>query len=362
MQLRNTRIIVAILILLTVTLVGISILISSNLQQNGGVSACPAGTIKGDISGREVCVCTNDKIIPINSANSESCLTVISGGGNLGNAKCGDECAVSTDCKTPASGGSATCRNGRCENNACPAGNTIPGANCACNFANSCGQPCGISVGLCTAGLNCGFVGSANSCLKNEGNVQQQFCLPNSPANGYTLRVCNGIAANHLLTPSGGLTSTQAQVIEACTPIAVTTTCYSCSSSLTDGNECVPTTVSGTTCPTGSSAQVTECASQVGGSCPVQGSTSITCYRCTSSNTDGNSCESFTSTGTSCPTGSSADSQGCSVAIGGSCPTTPLPDTSIINDRLDRVILGIIVILLGVSLAGGFDRFRKNRA
>jgi len=45
-----------------------------------------------------------------------------------------------------------------------------------------------------------------------------------------------------------------------------------------------------------------------------------------------------------------------------SCPNDcRLPDTAIFSDRIDRIILGIVVILLGISLAGGFDKFRKYK-
>ncbi len=42
------------------------------------------------------------------------------------------------------------------------------------------------------------------------------------------------------------------------------------------------------------------------------------------------------------------------------CPgDCTLPDTAIVSDRFDRVIIGIFVIILGISLAGGFDKLRR---
>jgi len=64
------------------------------------------------------------------------------------------------------------------------------------------------------------------------------------------------------------------------------------------------------------SSSPTGCAAAVGGQCdPI---TPVTCYRCTDSLTDGNTCESFVASNI-CPSGSSTDPNGCAAAVGGYC-------------------------------------------
>ncbi len=59
------------------------------------------------------------------------------------------------------------------------------------------------------------------------------------------------------------------------------------------------------------------------GTACVTPTTSITCYRCTVSTTDQDSCEQYTYTGTACPAGSTNQPGACaSVATGGHCPVS----------------------------------------
>lgn len=94
-------------------------------------------------------------------------------------------------------------------------------------------------------------------------------------------------------------------------------TCYKCSASTSDGNLCESFIYEGENCPAGTSSSSTGCKSAAGGFCPQ----AITCYRCTSSTLDGNTCEVFVSETAECPSGSSTTSTGCATAIGGQCAT-----------------------------------------
>lgn len=219
--------------------------------------------------------------------NGASCGVVSTGGGGNTNtgggttttkSQCGGSCTTNADCAASPSGASVVCRNGVCENAACAAGKTVPGANCECSALNACGQPCSASLGLCQAGSQCGFIGSATACT----SAAQSYCLPTSPYRSYTLATCSGIAAYNLRSPLGTDVTTQAQILEACTQ---------------------PTTTATAVCGDGVCS-----ASESSFTCP-------------------NDCT--------------------------------LPNTSVFSDRIDRIILGIVVIVLGISLAGGFDKFRK---
>jgi len=213
-------------------------------------------------------------------------------------AQCGSSCKTTDDCATPTSAATVTCRNGICENSLCAAGKTVPGSNCACSTLNACGQPCNGTLGLCQSGSECGFIGATNSCADSNGS---QFCLPTSPQKSYTLANCTGIAALNLRSPLGTNVTTQAQVLEACNLITPTA---------------APTTNTGTG---GGTTSGTSSASVCGDAICAANENSFTCP--------------------------------------GDCK---LPDTGIFSDRIDRLMLGIIVIILGVSLAGGFDRLRKS--
>jgi hypothetical protein len=149
---------------------------------------------------------------------------------------CGDTCQSDSDCKNPSAAGIPVICNPTtkiCENSQCPAGQTVPGANCTCNAGRSCGQTCGASVGLCGDGISeCGFITTSNQCLANEGNTAYQFCLPTASFlaianNNYTVGACSGIQAKYLINQSGQSGSpplTQQNVMEACQTVTPTAT------------------------------------------------------------------------------------------------------------------------------------------
>lgn len=97
-------------------------------------------------------------------------------------------------------------------------------------------------------------------------------------------------------------------------------TCYRCTTSNADGDSCESFIATGTNCPVGTSSTQNGCASaQTGGVCPTSGKV---CYKCTDVTTDSNTCESFVHTEGTCPSGSSDSPVGCSIAAGGSCPAS----------------------------------------
>ncbi len=96
----------------------------------------------------------------------------------------------------------------------------------------------------------------------------------------------------------------------------VSRTCYRCTSSRRDGNTCEAFTVNSNNCPGGTSTSSSGCASAVGGSCPIDS----LCYTCTGSFTDGNACKGRWYSGPSCPGGTSTAGNGCAGAVGGTCP------------------------------------------
>lgn len=135
---------------------------------------------------------------------------------------CGERCDNDAQCQRNNS--ASVCQNGTCVNRNCPT-QTRPGANCECDTQNACGQPCGINVGLCQPGSQCGFVGiAADQCVENESRAGRpqspyQFCLPNSPNNGYNLQRCSDMAANRLIRSDGTWQGmTQADILTACAP------------------------------------------------------------------------------------------------------------------------------------------------
>lgn len=101
--------------------------------------------------------------------------------------------------------------------------------------------------------------------------------------------------------------------------------CYKCTDGTGDSNTCVEQITVGATqsCPVGTSTNdINGCAVAAGGACPGPEEKTSTCYRCTSGLSDSNTCESFTVSGETCPTGSSLNSTGCAaVNAGGVCPT-----------------------------------------
>ncbi len=112
-------------------------------------------------------------------------------------------------------------------------------------------------------------------------------------------------------------------------PPATPTTCYRCTERTDDGNNCESFTINGSTCPTGSSSSPTGCAVAVGGQCPVDDTPppppppgNVTCYRCTPSETDGDDCESEIRTVTQgCRTGWTTNSSCAEETNDGQCPT-----------------------------------------
>src|SRR5260221_844847 len=159
----------------------------------------------------------------------------------------GGTCTTDSSCKAPANGGVAVCRNGKCENRDCPAGKTIPGANCDCGVAGRvCGQTCGASVGLCGDGKStCAFMG--RSCSGNEYSNPPTTCIPNSvwaknPSTGQPnvpgwtagYQQCGG----NTWFQYQGRTPTSAEIQAACDAQNVRTTCYRCTAANTDGNTC----------------------------------------------------------------------------------------------------------------------------
>ncbi|MCS7317533.1 MAG: hypothetical protein NZZ41_04320 [Candidatus Dojkabacteria bacterium] len=94
--------------------------------------------------------------------------------------------------------------------------------------------------------------------------------------------------------------------------------CYKCTSSLEDENNCEQFFVYNNECPLGTSQNPNGCAMAMGGNCPKINKT--ICYRCTSSLSDGNACEAFETSSQVCPIGSSSNSNGCALANGGQCP------------------------------------------
>lgn len=95
-------------------------------------------------------------------------------------------------------------------------------------------------------------------------------------------------------------------------------TCYRCSQSLTDGNNCTSFTAQDN-CPSGSSTNPNGCAAAVGGQCPQQ----VTCYSCTPDQYDDptgpDACRSQVFNQASCPAGWTTNAN-CWNAVGGQCP------------------------------------------
>jgi len=174
-----------------------------------------------------------------------------------------------------------------------------------------------------------------------------------------------GVNSSGTAVGSGGVCGCNAPVVSPPPPSAPTTiTCYKCTTPTTDGNMCESFTTTESACPAGSSA-TSACETAVGGACPVENTPTTTCYRCTVPTNDANMCESFSVSGTVCPSGSTTEALGCAaVAPGAACPidaviTPPtLPQTAVISDNFDRLILGFMMILLGV-LVYKYDIFSK---
>ncbi|MDQ6985217.1 MAG: hypothetical protein Q9M91_02805 [Candidatus Dojkabacteria bacterium] len=121
---------------------------------------------------------------------------------------------------------------------------------------------------------------------------------------------------------SGGnwCSATMSQGWPNCGTPVVTTTCYQCTASLTDGNDCRSRVVDGTSCPAGWTTNSACQNGQPNNQCPTDTSTNITCYTCTADLGDGNTCEPFQHTGSSCPAGSTTSSACETAEANNQCP------------------------------------------
>ncbi len=250
-----------------------------------GVTVNNCGSV-GRVTGSGSCSSSGDLCCAIQGST---------GGGTTVDSRsvCGGKCTTVADCKPAATAGiEVTCRNGMCENAACPSGKTVPGANCACGSLNACGAPCSDEVGLCQTGSTCGFLlpntnnVSAESCL-SQAYTTNQRCLPLAPQGGYTLSQCGDIDTVFLTTSTGSRVTNVNLLLDAC-----------------------------------------------GQNTVVGSGTSVVCG-------DG-------------ICGSSESNITCPADCGS------LPGTAIINDRVDAIIVGILLIFLGLSLYFRVDIFKRK--
>jgi|GEM_PF-5538450 len=131
---------------------------------------------------------------------------------------CGQACKTDADCK-PGSGGNwkTVCgANKICVNPNCPT-DTTPGTICGCNTpTQNCGDKCGYWSGLgllplCKSGSGC-LSATGPSCSLNN-----TYCSPNAPQNGYTRQTCaTDTTLNYLADPNGAPITTLAQLQSAC--------------------------------------------------------------------------------------------------------------------------------------------------
>ena len=162
----------------------------------------------------------------------------------------------------------------------------------------------------CPAGWSQG----TNSCSACPSNINCSRCtLSTSDAANACENSAFTVSSSQYQCPTGWISGTNT-CGSSCT---VQTTCYRCTTSTSDGNTCESFVYQGATCPAGSTNN-SNCSQIYGGTCPVE----VTCYRCTDSTSDGNLCESFVYSGTSCPTGTSSSPTGCASAAGGTCQST----------------------------------------
>lgn len=179
----------------------------------------------------------------------------------------------------------------------------------------------------------------------------QKTCYRCTSSSG-DANACESFTTSTSTCPSGSSESATgcAQASGGSCPIALT--CYRCSTSTSDGNTCESFQQVGSACPVGTASTATGCATAAGGTCPAGGS-GLTCFRCTSIASDGNACESFTTTTATCPSGSSTNSTGCATSAGGSCPVVAgLPNTAIGDNWSDYLMIGLAILLIvaGVKL------------
>ncbi len=252
-----------------------------------------------------------------------------------GQVRCGGLCNTTADCYPAANGGTVVCRDEgsgvkRCANALCPVGQTIPGANCDCAAGRTCGQTCNASVGLCGDGKSvCRYIVGPACNVSNPSGTNTTYCVPTvgPGAAQLTTAKCVSRDQGNSYVLYQGRNPTPAEIQQLCNMIVQTTTCYRCTTSNTDGNACEAQDFEGASCPSGWTTN-SNCAQAAGGSCPVQ-QEQTTCYRCTTGTTDGNACESQTVQGTSCPSGWTTNSNCATAAPGGACAVeTPTVNAS----------------------------------
>lgn len=210
------------------------------------------------------------------SQNSGSTGSSGTGGSTTTNATaskaiCGGTCNVDSDCAVSQFGFQPKCQNKVCVNPICPNDyNANP--QCACKTATSkCGDKCGIwSDGfypLCGDGKSsCSWV-NGPSC----GGNNQTYCLPTTVPAGYSKPQCTQVQGYSYITDqSEKAVTSQAAIQELCAQMDAKKKCYRCTVSQTDGNTCEETQVNqGVACPSGYS-ESSNCAQTAGGSCPTE--------------------------------------------------------------------------------------------
>lgn len=359
---------------------------------------CPSGTTISGTCGTNGCAANQkprwtcdpngsyDNRTPAGCASDPSCGTT-GDGSRTSLSSCTATCSDVDGCKCPTN---PVCTAGSGANiaNGVNCGGTSTSCNyCAiytCSFDSNGDDQCtladeGASVtfasgSACTIGSSvCGQVdfyptdadarAGTNYCSHTgnpAGNCQDTSNPPTTPSETVTcykctdrvddLNTCENITINGSTCPSGYTTnSVCSQAVGGACPVqSVTKTCYKCTDTLSDADLCESFTVNSNVCPAGSTETAGACEDAVGGVCPITTTENLTCYRCTTSLTDGNTCESFVTTNDSCPAGSTETAGECEDALGGVCPGE-LPETALFdNDRDNRIALGFIAIILGI--------------
>ncbi len=194
-----------------------------------------------------------------------------SGGGQTSTprkAVCGESCNTDADCATSGFGVTVVCNaNKKCASPACP-NDTEPGTLCGCKTAaGKCGDRCGIwSDGfqpLCGDGIStCSWI-NGPTC----GGNNKTYCLPITVTGGFQKRNCTQESGyQYIVDAQGNVVTTQAQISQLCNPVTPKTTCYRCTLSTSDANTCESQQVDGTSCPSGWTTN-SNCAQASGGSC-----------------------------------------------------------------------------------------------
>ncbi len=375
-----------------------TISVGANAAVTVDVSAPSCGVTQKDFGNA-----TGSVQLPPGSGVCKGTGTACTSGG--GGAACGGKCTQDKDCATPtAQGAVAICRGGICENRDCPTGKTLPGSNCSCSVSGRlCGQTCGQNVGLCdpSSGSVCSYL--EPKCTDNEYSSVPTTCLPlgahggvgtctaNSDCQtGYycntTTKKCylDGWAkvsfttGTHWCSPyyayNNGV-ATPAQIQQACQVSAArcgdghidtiageqcdpAATIPGCSTGMSCGSDCKCTTspVCGGACTT--AADCPNNHTCTAGKCVLNGCTDATCTNgcipkcggpCNPALGDSqcptaHSCSATTNTCilTACVT----DPSSCS---NNNCTSTiVIPDTAIVSDELDPILLGGGLLILGI--------------